>query len=160
MGEVWFNVETGEVFEQTLFNRMTKKKLREGKWVYLFTKDHRYSPHGWAVKYAWCDRCQQYHYVYDSYNGSISNQDLRYIDLLDRTHDCKIAKLVYDLSIHRDSKYEHLLKLLEIFEITGDEVDEYKWAFQRFMWLPARKRRRLLKKSKDEILAYLVASAL
>lgn len=156
MGEVWFNVKTGEVFEQTIHKRMNKEKYAEGGWVLLFNKDHRHGPHGWAVDYAWCDRCQQYHYVYNSYNGEISNGDHLYIMLLDETHDCKIAKIVRETGIIRDTQYHDLKKILQILEVTSYNIDELKPFIKTFIRLPRRIRKKLLQQSKDEIMAYLL----
>jgi len=112
MGQVWFNVKTGEVFEQTVHRRVTKDMLADDAWEYLFTKDHRRGPHGWAIDYAWCNRCQKHHYVYNSYTGNIYNIDRNYINLLDKTHDCKVAELVYEVEAHKDSQYYDLLELI------------------------------------------------
>jgi len=160
MGQVWFNVKTGEVFEQTVHRRVTKDMLADDAWVYLFTKDHRWRPHGWAVDYAWCDRCQRYHYVYNSYDGNIYNIDLNYIDLLDKTHDCKVAELVYEVEARKDSQYYDLLELIEVLGVDGSNVDEYISMIKRFMTLPRRKRRKLLEKDREDILAYLVSLCL
>jgi len=161
MGQVWFNVRTGEVFEQTRTRRMTKDRLeQEPGWTFLFTKDHRSGPHGWAVEYAWCDRCGEYHYVYNSYDGNIYNIDLNYINLLKKTHDCRIANLVYDVGAYRDSQYYDLVELIERLGVNADNVDEYRFLIKKFMELPRRKRTKLLSMSKGDIMATIVSNSI
>lgn len=160
MGQIWFNVKTGEYFEQTIHRRMTKKMLSEGGWELVCTKDHRYGPHGWAIDYAWCDVCQRYHYVYNCYNGSISNLDFHYINLLERTHDCRVAQLVYDVYAANERRYEMLLELIDMLGINGDNVEEWRPIVKKFMQLRADTRRKLLDKGREALIAYIVSRML
>lgn len=159
-GQVWFNKKTGDVFEQTRHKRMTQEKFEEGDWTLLFIKDHRFSPHGWDVESAWCERCKEYHCVYNSYDGNIPARDMRYISLLEKTGDCHIAELVKETGADRDTKYEDLLKLIDVLGINSDNVDSMKWVVRKVMELPRRKRLKLIDRGRDAILTWAVSNSL